>query len=153
MMQIRYFLLVATFCFFSSSCNQAPADSPPVPPVEPPAPTTPRLGSIVRLTQTTTDSETFLNTGKCVAVSADGIVHVAWLEIVMAAPFPGHARQGQIAYSRSIDGGMTFSAPRLMTPLVPEVGTPKLAAANNSVYIVWHQSDGQRIADHPRSLR
>jgi hypothetical protein len=98
----------------------------------------------VRLSQTPTDSQTFLNTSKCLAVTADGVIHVAWLEIIVAAPFPGHARQGQISYSRSTDGGQTFSAPRSLTPVIPEVGTPKLAAAGQSLYIVWHESDGQR---------
>src|SRR5262249_32406838 len=102
----------------------------------------PALGPIVRLTTSPTDSQTFLNTAKCVAVTADGVIHVAWLEIIVAAPFPGHARQGQILYSRSTAGGKNFSAPRMITPTVPAVGTPKLAAAGTSLYMVWHQSDG-----------
>src|SRR5262245_60608390 len=107
-------LLSLVFCL---SCGTGAADAPPVPelqmPVDPPAPKPPTLRPLVRLTTSPTDSQTFLNTAKGIAVTADGTIHVAWLEIIVAAPFPGHARQGQILYSRSADGGMSFSAPRM----------------------------------------
>src|SRR5262245_50135344 len=50
------------------------------------------LGPIVRLSRTPEPSQTFLNTARCVVVAADGTIHVAWLEVLVAAPFPGHAR-------------------------------------------------------------
>src|SRR5262245_12132096 len=94
------------FLLTGSACDSMPEASPPTPSPEP-MPSPSPWGPIVRLSQSTLDSQTFLNTSRCVAVTADGVIHVAWLEIVVAAPFPGHARQGKIVYSRSSDGGQT----------------------------------------------
>ena len=138
MMRCHVFLSILIGLSGGYGCSPPPGDAGPA------AADSLPLSPLVQISQSATDSQTFLNTSKCVAVTADGVIHVAWLEIQVAAPFPGHAQQGQITYSRSTDGGQTFSAASTLTPVVSEVGTPKLAAAGNSVFAVWHQSDGQR---------
>jgi hypothetical protein len=40
---------------------------------------------------------------------------------------------------------VTFAAPAPLTGVVAEVGTPKVAAAGNSVFVTWHQSNGSRM--------
>jgi hypothetical protein len=102
------------------------------------------LGPIVRLSDTSTPSQTFLNTGKCVAVDEAGAVHVVWLEI-LAGDAGGHAGQGQVVYSRSTDGGTTFAWPVPLTAVVADVGMPKIATADGSLFVTWHQSDGFRV--------
>lgn len=146
-MRVDSFFLFALCFSCGAGCSpNSPMEMTPPPietPTDPPVSKSPMLGPIVRLSNSPTDSQTFLNTAKCVAVTADGVIHVAWLEIIEAKPFPGHAKRGQIVYIRSSDGGNSFSTPRFITPVIDEVGTPKIAAAGNSLYMVWHQFDGQ----------
>ena len=102
------------------------------------------LDPIVRLSESPTDSQTFLNTAKCVAVDGADTVHVVWLEVLVAEG-GGHATQGQLVYSRSTDGGTTFQPPVPLTTVVADVGVPKIAAAGTSIFVTWHQSDGWRV--------
>lgn len=101
-------------------------------------------GPVVRLTRTPADSETFLNTAKCVAADDAGTIHVAWLEVAVPAG-GGHAAQGQVFYTRSTDGGSTFATPTPLTEVVADVGVPKIAVAGASVFVTWHQSNGFRV--------
>jgi hypothetical protein len=69
-----------------------------------------------------------------VAVTADGTVHLVWGEWVGGT----HA---EVRYSRSTDGGETWSAPISMN----DVATghqffPAIAASGNSVHVAWYDS-------------
>ncbi|MBI5489374.1 MAG: hypothetical protein HY905_18725 [Deltaproteobacteria bacterium] len=103
------------------------------------------LDPIVQLSHSPTDSQTFLNTAKCVAVDGAGSVHVVWLEVLGEGSGSGHAAQGQLVTTRSTDGGSTFAPPVPLTAAVAEVGVPKIATAGTSLFVTWHQSDGWRV--------
>ncbi|MBI5502498.1 MAG: exo-alpha-sialidase [Deltaproteobacteria bacterium] len=103
------------------------------------------LDPIVRLSDSPTDSQTYLNTAKCIAVDGAGTVHVVWLEVLGDGSGSGHTAQGQLVHARSTDGGSTFAPPVPLTVAVAEVGVPKIAAAGTSLFVTWHQSDGWRV--------
>ncbi|MCI0340573.1 MAG: IPT/TIG domain-containing protein [Planctomycetales bacterium] len=60
-----------------------------------------------------------------IAVDGSGIVHVVW---------------GGVSYSRSTDGGQTWSAPA--TSLSPSGTRPRLAARGSTVVVVWGDGAG-----------
>lgn len=68
-----------------------------------------------------------------IAVAADGTVHVLW-NIALAKPYTGHVR-----YSRSTDGGRSFSAPVTVNDDRAEISHrfPALLVAGNRVLIAW----------------
>jgi hypothetical protein len=105
---------------------------------------TPFLQPVVRLSYTPTPSQIHLNNGKAIAVDDAGVVHTVWQEVLQPGPSEGYAKQGQVYYSRSTDGGRTFSSPAaLLAPnAIPNQGAPRLAVAGNSVFVTWFENDG-----------
>lgn len=123
---MRPALLVLAPCVLSTACG---IDLTPAP------------GPVVQLSHTKNPSQTLLNNGKCVAEDGSGRIHVAWLEVKGPGP-EGMAERGQLFISRSVDRGATFSAPAPLSPPAARLWPPKLVAAGESVFAVWHQEEG-----------
>lgn len=68
-----------------------------------------------------------------IAVAADGTVHVLW-NIALTRPYTGHVR-----YSRSTDGGRSFSEPVMVNDDRSEISHrfPALLVKDRQVLIVW----------------
>ena len=102
-------------------------------PVQTPAP-----GAIVQLSPGPLPAQTFLNNARCIAVDDAGAIHVVWVQ-VQGPPTDGIEAKGQLFYTRSRDGGATFSPPGPLTDPVMHVGAPKIAAASGKLFVTWHQ--------------
>jgi hypothetical protein len=77
------------------------------------------------------------------AVAADGTLHVAWSVL----PVPGSLVPGAIFYTRSTDGGETWSA--RYNPAEGTVDWPQLAAVGDlEVHLVWRATNGQAQLQH-----
>jgi hypothetical protein len=74
--------------------------------------------------------------GPSVAVTADGVYHVAWFT-------QGAARQGSY-YARSADAGRTFNAPISIGNVDQQAARPALLASGNAVWLAWKEFDGER---------
>lgn len=108
-----------------------------------PTPAPSLLQPIIRLSDTPTPSQIHLNNAKAIGVDDAGTVHAVWQEVLQPGPSEGYADQGQITYSRSTDGGHTFSTPlALWTNTTPRQGAPRLAVAADSVFVTWFENDG-----------
>jgi hypothetical protein len=104
----------------------------------------PLPGAIVQLSHDAAQAQTFLNNARCLAVDEMGTVHVVWVESTPPGK-DGLEPTGQLFYTRSLDGGMSFAAPKALSGMVTQVGSPKLVAAGNALYAVWHQEDANLV--------
>jgi hypothetical protein len=77
------------------------------------------------------------------AVGADGTVHVAWSVL----PAPGSLVPGAVFYTRSTDGGESWSA--RYNPAEGDVDWPQLVAVGNlEVHLAWREKDGRTQLYH-----
>jgi len=77
-------------------------------------------------------------TQPCLAVDANGNIHMAWRDM--------SADRSQVFYARSTDAGKTFSAPQgVSATLLGPCVHPHLAVdAQGNVYLVWQQCPGTK---------
>lgn len=86
-----------------------------------------------------------------VAIGADGVIHVLWQEII----FSGGSHGGDILFSRSQDGGATFSTPLNLSNSVAGDGKGRIdkdrwhngsldlaLGADGTVYAAWTEYEG-----------
>jgi hypothetical protein len=73
--------------------------------------------------------------GPTLAISPDGTYHVAWFT-------EGSVRQG-LFYASSSDGGRSFTTPMPIGDPKRNPARPYLLAANDSLWLVWKEFDGE----------
>jgi hypothetical protein len=76
--------------------------------------------------------------GPSLAVSPGGAYNAAWFT-------NGRARQG-VFCARSLDGGESFSPPKLVGTLERQASRPSIFAARNAVHIAWKEFNGESAA-------
>jgi thiol-disulfide isomerase/thioredoxin len=76
--------------------------------------------------------------GPALAVSAEGVQHVAWFT-------QGSARTGSF-YARSMDQGKTYSNPVAIGNPEAMPGRPYLLATPTALWLTWKEFDGKRTA-------
>jgi hypothetical protein len=92
-------------------------------------------GSVPESSNPLNISRTPCSSGSPAFARANGVLYVAWLE-----PDVGN---GDIFFSRSTNGGITFStAVNLSFPLAGNSGNPSIAADGTNVYVMWEELTG-----------
>jgi len=70
--------------------------------------------------------------GPKISVGTDGVIHVAWMDLWATGVFT-YAR-----YTRSINGGLSFEAPKAVSIPTGIDGVTVAADGNNHVVVFWH---------------
>jgi hypothetical protein len=94
----------------------------------------------------------YLNVGKAVAIDGVGGVHETWLQATATDPVT-QTTSGTIMHRRSTDNGLHWTTPLALTAYTANLGSPKIAAFDNNVYIVFHAAASASQVTRPYLVR